>query len=264
MINQRMPALFLGHGNPMHAIQENYYTEQWAMLGASLPHPKAIIAISAHWYTPGTAVTAMDYPKTIHDFGNFPEELFKVQYPAPGAPELAKKISTLVPEAEIALDYDWGLDHGTWGVLIKMYPEADIPVIQLSINAAASPNWHFQLGQKLSQLRDQGVMIVGSGNTVHNLAAARWGESGGVYAWAEDFDHYVQQQAPIWHEQGNPLIKFMSHPLAQQANPTPEHFLPLLYILGAARADDQITIPIKGMDMGSISMTSFLVNSPEQ
>ena len=257
---QRMPALFLGHGNPMHAIQENRYTEVWRQLGKQLPRPKAILVISAHWMTRGTAVTAMSHPRTIHDFGQFPQALFDVQYPAAGDPQLAEKVKQQLVGVNVTLDHQWGLDHGTWGVLVKMYPDADIPVVQLSLDAALTPEQHYQLGQQLSSLRDEGVLLLASGNTVHNLAMARWGKEGDIYPWAENFDQRVQealssQTGDIHH----PLIDYMQLPDALLANPSPEHFIPLLYILGAARADERITVPVSGMDMGSISMTSVLV-----
>ena len=259
-MTQRMPALFLGHGNPMHAIQENRYTEVWRKLGEQLPRPKAILVISAHWVTRGTAVTAMSQPKTIHDFGQFPQALFAVQYPAAGDPQLAEKVKQRLIGANVKLDHQWGLDHGTWGVLVKMYPNADIPVVQLSLDAALSPEQHYELGQQLSSLRDEGVLILASGNTVHNLAMARWGKEGDVYPWAEAFDQRIQAAlGAATGDSHHPLIDYMQLPDAQLANPTAEHFLPLLYILGAARKDDQITIPVSGMDMGSISMTSILV-----
>ena len=256
----RMPALFLGHGNPMHAIQENRYTDVWRQLGEQLPRPKAILVISAHWVTRGTAVTAMSHPRTIHDFGQFPQALFDVQYPAAGDPPLAEKVKQQLGASNIKLDHQWGLDHGTWGVLVKMYPKADIPVVQLSLDAALSSEEHYQLGQQLSSLRDEGVLLLASGNTVHNLAMARWGKEGGIYPWAEDFDRRVQEAlGSVTGDSHHPLVDYMQLPGAQLANPTPEHFLPLLYILGAARGDDNITVPVSGMDMGSISMTSVLV-----
>ncbi|WP_241569445.1 4,5-DOPA dioxygenase extradiol [Rosenbergiella collisarenosi] len=259
-MTQRMPALFLGHGNPMHAIQENRYTEVWRQLGEQLPRPKAILAISAHWVTEGTAVTAMDRPKTIHDFGRFPQALFDVRYPAPGDPQLAQSIKQRLASSNVTLDQHWGLDHGTWGVLVKMYPEADIPVVQLSLDATLSAEEHYQLGKQLSALRDEGILLLASGNTVHNLAMARWGEQGNIYPWAEAFDGLVKEALNSATEDSHhPLVDYQQLPDAPLANPTPEHFLPLLYIIGAARADDTLTVPVTGMDMGSISMTSVLV-----
>ncbi|MBT0725012.1 4,5-DOPA dioxygenase extradiol [Rosenbergiella sp. S61] len=259
-MTQRMPALFLGHGNPMHAIQENRYTEVWRQLGEQLPRPKAILVISAHWVTQGTAVTAMTHPRTIHDFGQFPQALFDVQYPAAGDPQLAERVKQRLSGSNVMLDHQWGLDHGTWGVLVKMYPDADIPVVQLSLDAALSPEGHYQRGEQLSSLRDEGILLLASGNTVHNLSMARWGKEGGIYPWAEAFDQRVQDS--LCSETGDShhqLVDYQQLPGAQLANPTPEHFLPLLYILGAAHADDTISVPVTGMDMGSISMTSILV-----
>lgn len=193
MSNQRMPALFLGHGSPMNVLEDNLYTQTWQQLGQTLPRPQAILAISAHWYTRGTAVTAMDKPRTIHDFGGFPQALFDINYPAPGSPALAKRVQQLLaPLAVQADDSEWGLDHGAWGVLAKMYPAADIPVVQLSIDGTRDAEYHFRLGQKLSALRDEGVMIVASGNVVHNLRMMRWQGSQEPYPWAVSFNQYVR------------------------------------------------------------------------
>lgn len=256
----RMPALFLGHGSPMNVLEENDYTRAWRELGEKLPRPQMILAISAHWYTRGTAVTAMENPRTIHDFGGFPQALFDTRYAAPGSPELAQKIARMLAPLDVHLDHRWGLDHGAWGVLIKMYPDADIPVVQLSIDATQPAVWHFQLGQKLAALREQGVMIVASGNVVHNLRMARWQENGEVYPWANAFNQYVRDNLG-WQGEAteHPLVNFMQHPGAALANPTPEHYLPLLYILGSRQPDEAITVPIDGIVMSALSMLSVQV-----
>lgn len=256
----RMPALFLGHGSPMNVLEENNYTQTWRELGENLPRPQAILAISAHWYTRGTAVTAMESPRTIHDFGGFPQALFDTHYTAPGSPALAQQIVEVLAPTRVQLDYSWGLDHGSWGVLIKMYPKADIPVVQLSIDGTQPAAWHFQLGQKLAALRERGVMIVASGNVVHNLRMARWQGDGDAYPWADAFNQYVRdnlnwQGAVAEH----PLINFMQHPGGALANPTPEHYLPLLYILGSRQPDEVATVPVDGIVMSALSMLSVQV-----
>lgn len=260
MLYPTMPALFLGHGSPMNALEENHYTAAWEKLGRELPRPRAIIAVSAHWYTRGTAVTAMSMPRTIHDFGGFPQALHDVRYPAPGSPELAQQIAELLAPIAVRADHEWGLDHGSWGVLVKMYPQADIPVVQLSVDATQPPQWHFELGQKLAALRDQGVMIVASGNVVHNLRMLRWDGKGDVFPWANEFDHYVRDNlnwsGPV---EQHPLVNYLDHPGAKLSNPTPEHYLPLLYILGTRQPGESISIPVDGIEMGAISMLSVQV-----
>ena len=256
----RMPALFLGHGSPMNVLEENDYTRTWRELGEKLPRPKAIVAISAHWYTRGTAVTAMNNPRTIHDFGGFPQALFDTQYPAPGSPALAQKIVETLAPTGVQLNDSWGLDHGAWGVLIKMYPKADIPVVQLSIDGTQPAAWHFQLGQKLATLREQGVMLVASGNVVHNLRMARWQGDSEPYPWATAFNQYVRDNLG-W--QGDidkhPLVNFMQHPGGALSNPTPEHYLPLLYILGSRQPEEAVSVPVDGIEMSALSMLSVQV-----
>lgn len=260
MSTTRMPALFLGHGSPMNVLEDNRYTQTWQQLGATLPRPLAILAVSAHWYTRGTAVTAMNNPRTIHDFGGFPQALFDVRYPAPGSPELAQQVMNLLAPIAVHADQEWGFDHGSWGVLAKMYPDADIPVVQLSIDGTKPAEWHYALGQKLASLRDEGVMIVASGNVVHNLRMLRWQGAETVYPWAESFNQFVRENLDFHGEAADhPLVNFMQHPDAQLSNPTPEHYLPLLYILGARAADEAISIPVEGMEMGAISMMSVQI-----
>ncbi|WP_455852215.1 4,5-DOPA-extradiol-dioxygenase [Pantoea endophytica] len=260
MSTTRMPALFLGHGSPMNVLEDNRYTQTWQQLGATLPRPRAILAVSAHWYTRGAAVTAMNNPRTIHDFGGFPQALFDVRYPAPGSPELAQQVIDLLAPIAVHADQEWGFDHGSWGVLAKMYPDADIPVVQLSIDGTKPADWHYALGQKLASLRDQGVMIVASGNVVHNLRMLRWQGAETAYPWAESFNQFVRENLDFHGETADhPLVNFMQHPDAQLSNPTPEHYLPLLYILGARAADEAISIPVEGMEMGAISMMSVQI-----
>ncbi|WP_426766368.1 4,5-DOPA dioxygenase extradiol [Erwinia aphidicola] len=260
MSHSRMPALFLGHGSPMNVLEENIYTETWSELGKTLPRPKAIIAVSAHWYTRGTAVTAMEKPRTIHDFGGFPQALFDTHYPAPGSPALAQQVADALAPVAAELDREWGFDHGSWGVLIKMYPDADIPVVQLSVDGTRPPAYHFELGRKLAALREQGIMIVASGNVVHNLRMVRWGGDAAAYPWAESFNQYVRDNLS-WEGESeqHPLVNFMQHEGAALSNPTPEHYLPLLYVLGARAAGEAIAIPVDGIVMGSLSMLSVQV-----
>jgi len=260
MSHTRMPALFLGHGSPMNVLEENIWTETWRELGKTLPRPKAIIAVSAHWYTRGTAVTAMENPRTIHDFGGFPQALFDTRYPAPGSPALARQVAEALSPVAVELDQEWGFDHGSWGVLIKMYPQADIPVVQLSVDATKPAAYHFELGRKLAALREQGVMIVASGNVVHNLRMVRWSGETEAWPWAESFNQYVRENLS-WEGESeqHPLINFMQHDGAALSNPTPEHYLPLLYVLGARAEGEAITVPVDGIVMGSLSMLSVQV-----
>lgn len=256
----RMPALFLGHGSPMNVLEDNRYTRAWQHLGKTLPRPRAILAISAHWYTRGTAVTAMSNPRTIHDFGGFPQALFDVRYPAPGSPALAQQVIERLAPLPVQADQEWGYDHGSWGVLAKMYPDADIPLVQLSIDATKPAGWHFELGSRLASLRDEGVMIVASGNVVHNLRMLRWQGAATSYSWAESFNAYVRENLHFTGAAADhPLVNYLQHEGAEMSNPTPEHYLPLLYILGTRAQDEQISIPVEGMEMGAISMMSVQV-----
>ena len=253
------PALFLGHGNPMHAISSNAYTRCWSKIGDGMPRPRGIVCISAHWYIGGTGVTVSTHPKTIHDFGGFPQELYQVEYPAPGDPDLAVKVQGLLAPLDVTLSADWGLDHGTWSVLRHVYPHADIPVVQLSINRLESPAFHYDIGQKLACLREQGILIVGSGNVVHNLHMASWGvASSEPYDWAVRFEA-LAKDIIIGGDQRD-LIDYDRLGLdAALAIPTPDHYLPLLYVLGVRHASDSVSFPVTGVDMGSISMLSVQI-----
>lgn len=232
--NQKMPVLFIGHGSPMNAMEKNGYVEGWRQMGETLPKPKAILCVSAHWVTEGTGATAMAKPKTIHDFYGFPEELYQIRYPAKGSVELAKRIKGLVRSAPVDLDLEWGLDHGTWVPLKIMFPKADIPVVQLSLNANLSPDRHYKIGTELAPLRDEGVLIIGSGNCVHNLM--RMDEEGEPFKWALEFDRFVKDNLST--RDHGALIRYESHPQAALAHPSNEHYLPLLYAIGAAGDDE--------------------------
>lgn len=255
-MTNRQPTIFFGHGNPQNALQNNAYTEAWATIGQSIEEPKAILCISAHWYIPGTAVTAMPRPRTIHDFGGFPRELYEIQYPAPGSPELAQRVSELLTPIPVELDHAWGLDHGTWSVLGHVFPNADVPVVQLSIDKTQPPEFHYESGKHIASLRDEGVLIIGSGNMVHNLHTYAWGRHD-----VEPFDWAVrfEQRARELLRSGDllPLVDYES--LGRDALlsvPTPDHYLPLLYVLGARQLDDDINFPVEGFDGGSVSMLS--------
>ncbi|TKI04902.1 4,5-DOPA dioxygenase extradiol [Martelella alba] len=260
MNTSRMPALFLGHGSPMNVLEDNRYTRTWESLGRSLPRPKAILAISAHWYTRGTAVTAMAQPRTIHDFGGFPQALFDVRYPAPGQPALAREIRELLAPVDVTLDESqWGFDHGSWGVVKKIYPDADVPMVQLSIDGTQPAEYHYQLGKKLAALRDQGIMLIASGNVVHNLRMVRWQDDAQPYPWAESFNQFVRDNL-AWRGEGrHPLVDYSRHEGALLSNPTPEHYLPLLYILGAWDGEEPLSIPVDGIEMAALSMLSVQV-----
>jgi len=254
----RQPSLFLGHGNPMLAITDNPYALRWQALGQALPRPRAILAISAHWYVPETAVTAHSHPPTIHDFGGFPQALFDVQYPAPGDPALAQQvIALLAADVLVRASLDWGLDHGSWAVLRHLYPAADIPVVQLAIDARKPPEWHLALGRRLAPLRDQGVLLLGSGNLVHNLGRVSWQDDAPASPWAVRADQWFAER--IQARDLAALCNLASFgPEQRLAVPTPEHYLPLMYVLGASDADDHLEFPIEGIDLGSISMRSCL------
>ena len=252
----KMPALFVGHGSPMNTLELNGYTEAWRAFGQHLPKPKAILAVSAHWYFGATAVTAMPKPRTIHDFYGFPQALFDFDYPAVGDPDLAGEIVEIVKPEWIGLDRDqWGLDHGTWSVLAHLYPEADIPVVQLSINALRPLEYHVDLARRLAPLRERGIMILGSGNVVHNLRRLQWNEPDLAYNWAERFDDAVAEQLC---QDPSDVLKVMEHQDYELAVPTPDHFVPMLYLAGLAAADGLKPEPmVRGYSMGSISMTCY-------
>jgi len=253
------PAVFFGHGNPMNAIASNGYTEAWRRMGEEMPRPKAILCVSAHWYVPGTGVTISSAPRTIHDFGGFPPELFQVQYPAPGDPALASRVQQLLSPLEVTQDDSWGLDHGTWSVLKHVYPAADVPVVQLSIDETKPAAFHFEIGKKLAPLRDEGILIAGSGNLVHNLHTYAWGRHPREpYDWAVRFETAARDMILAGDVQ--PLIDYET--LGQDAAlciPTPEHYLPLLYVLGAGRRRERIRFPVEGVDGGSISMLAVQI-----
>lgn len=256
-----LPAIFFGHGNPMNAVLNNHYTEGWRRIGAQTAKPRAILSISAHWFVPGTGVTVSTAPRTIHDFGGFPRELYDVHYPAPGDPELARRVQELLAPLEVRLDTSWGLDHGTWSVLRHVYPDASIPIVQLSIDEAEPPSFHFEIGRKLAGLREEGVLIVGSGNLVHNLHAYAWGRHAQEpFDWAIRFE--AEAKGLLLAGDHRPLINYES--LGKEALlsvPTPDHYLPLLYVIGTRQRDDVITFPVEGVDGGSISMLTVRVGS---
>ena len=249
-----MPAIFFGHGNPMNAIQSNAWTKGWSVIGNSIPKPQAIVCISAHWYLPATLVTAQEQPRTIHDFGGFPRELYEVRYPAPGDPELANHVMDLLAPVSVGLDNRWGLDHGTWSVLCHVFPQADVPVIQLSIDETQPAEFHYELAKRLSSLRDEGVLIIGSGNLVHNLHAYAWGrQQVEPLDWAVRFEERARDLLRAGTH--DPLIAYET--LGRDAIlsiPTPDHYLPLLYVIAQKREDEPISFPVDGFDGGSVSM----------
>jgi 4,5-DOPA dioxygenase extradiol len=254
-----MPAIFFGHGNPMNALAQNAWTDAWTRIGREIPKPKAILCISAHWFIPETAVTAMPRPRTIHDFGGFPQELFEFQYPATGSPELEERVCRLLKPTGVEMDQDWGLDHGTWAVLCHVYPEADIPIVQLSIDETQPAEFHYGLARHLSPLRDEGVLICGSGNLVHNLHAYAWGRHvPEPLDWALRFETAAREM--ILNGTHEPLIDYeLLGKDAMLSAPTPEHYLPLIYILALQRDGEQVSFPVEGFDGGSISMLSVQI-----
>lgn len=258
MITEATPAVFIGHGSPMNALEENRFTRAWREFAISIPRPAAILAISAHWWTNGSAVTVMSEPRTIHDFSGFPPELFAMSYPAPGSPELAAQvIELLAPHTTVEADTTWGLDHGTWSVLARMYPEADIPVVQLSIDASASTRERLDLGGALAPVRNAGVLILASGNVVHNLRKLLWHEPDAVFEWNTEFDTAVRR---IMTTDPGDLPSLIEHRHHRLAVPTPEHFQPLDYIAGVAVAAGRpAEVLLEGSTMGSLSMTSYIL-----
>jgi 4,5-DOPA dioxygenase extradiol len=255
-----MPAAFIGHGSPMNTLEANRYTTAWRDLGRSLPRPRAILAISAHWFIHGSALTAMQHPRVIHDFYGFPRELFAFDYPAPGAADVAREIAEVVQPAFVGLDEDsWGLDHGTWSVLAHVFPQADIPVLQLSIHSGEGPQYHLELGARLAPLRERGIFIVGSGNVVHNLRRVDWALQDRAYDWGERFDGEVKR---IMTTDPRQLPSVQGHPDYPAAVPTPEHFLPLMYLAGLCGAAGEPAVPFaEGGTLGAITMTSYLLGA---
>jgi 4,5-DOPA dioxygenase extradiol len=264
-VSSPAPAVFLGHGSPMNAVLRNRYTEAWSAIGNQIPRPRAVLCVSAHWFTSGSALTINTAPETIHDFGGFPQELYQVRYPAPGDPGLARRVQALLAPIPAELSGEWGLDHGTWSVLRHVYPDADVPVVQLSIDATRAAPFHFEIGRRLAALREEGVLILGSGNIVHNLYAyAREGagqsENVKPLPWAANFESTTRElmQAGDYA----PLIDYEKLGLdAMLSIPTPEHYLPLLYVLGAGAesGEQQIAFPIEGIDGGSVSMLAVQI-----
>ena len=259
---EQMPVLFLGHGSPMNAIEDNEFSRKWEELGNILPRPNAILCISAHWETKGTFVTAMQKPATIHDFGGFPQALFDVQYPAPGSPDLAMETKNIITIAVLGLDEKWGLDHGCWSVIRHLYPNADIPVIQLSLDYYQTPQYHYDLAKELSSFRKKGVLIIGSGNMVHNLGMVAWDKLNSLeygYDWAIEANEKMKKY--ILSDDHKQLINFRSQGKAYNlAIPTPEHYLPLLYSLALKEEDEKVTFFSDKIVAGSLSMTSLIIN----
>ncbi|MDQ2961389.1 MAG: 4,5-DOPA dioxygenase extradiol [Candidatus Dormibacteraeota bacterium] len=255
-----MPAVFLGHGSPMNALEHNRYTAAWRSFGASVPRPRAILVVSAHWYIGSTAVTAMPSPRTIHDFYGFPQALFEFEYPAPGSTPFAEEVAEIAKPVWVGLDHDrWGIDHGTWSVLAHAFPAADIPVVQLSINSAKPFDYHLDLGARLAPLRSSGVLVVSSGNVVHNLGGLDWGNPDGGFDWAHRFDDAVREKM-----EGSPadVLSVDGRPEFRLAVPTPDHFLPLLYLAGLADAGDRTpNVLVEGYTFGSLSMTSYALDA---
>ena len=256
-----MPAAFLGHGSPMNALERNRYTEAWRAIGAAVPRPRAILMVSAHWYVPTVAVTAMPRPRTIHDFFGFPQPLFDMRYPAPGLPELAEEVAEVAKPDRVGADVDgWGLDHGTWSVLVHAFPEANVPVVQLSIDLRKPPEWHLALGARLAKLREAGVLVMGSGNVVHNLRAIDWQREDHGFDWARRFEEHATQ---VLAERPGDAAALVEHPDYAMAAPTPEHFLPVLYAAGFAAATGRgLDQPVSGYAYGSLSMTCHTAGIP--
>jgi 4,5-DOPA dioxygenase extradiol len=255
-----MPAIFFGHGNPMNALASNGWTDSWREIGKQIPRPRAVLCISAHWYLPATLVTAMEAPRTIHDFGGFPQELYEINYPARGDPQLASRIQHLLAPIAVGLDErNWGLDHGNWSVLCHLFPDANVPVVQLSIDETQPPQFHYETAKQLNGLRDEGVLIIGSGNLVHNLHTYSWGRhKTDPFDWGVRFEQRVREL--LLAGDHDPLINYeLLGRDAMLSAPTPDHYLPLLYVIAQARAGEEITFPVEGFDGGSISMLSIRV-----
>lgn len=251
----KMPALFVGHGSPMNAIEDNIYTSNWMKIAGRIPRPEAILSVSAHWYTSGTRIMDEARPRMIYDMYGFPEELYRIEYKAKGSPELAHLTKELIGRT-VTIDNGWGYDHGTWSVLHRMYPEADIPLYQLSVDYNADAGTHFRIGREIGALREKGVLILGSGNVVHNLSRINWGMEGG-YPWAVEFDNYIKDK--IMSRQYQDAVHYeKAGKASESAFYTPDHFYPLLYVLGAAVEDDRVSVFNDSCMMGSMSMTCYL------
>lgn len=257
MKTSKMPVLFVGHGSPMNAIEDTEFSRVWLEIGKHLPVPEGILCVSAHWQTTGgTFVTAMEKPRTIHDFSGFPEELNTMEYPAPGAPSLAAKVQKAITGVQVKADQSWGLDHGTWSVMCRLFPRANVPVVQLSLDRGLQPTQHYEVGRELQPLRDQGVLIIGSGNMVHNLGIMEWGEKG--FDWAVEFD--VKLAELIGKKDHAALIDYPGlGPAAKKAIPTNEHYLPLLYVLALQGEREKLTFFADKVTLGSISMRSLMI-----
>ncbi len=253
-----MPVVFFGHGSPMNVVDDNRYTQAWREIARSMPRPKAILCVSAHWFTEGVGATAMERPKTIHDFYGFPKPLYEMRYPAAGDPSLARQVRELLAPVDVALDQEWGLDHGTWSVLHHAYPDADVPVVQLSIDSTRAGAFHYDVGRRLAPLRDQGVLIAGSGNVIHNLGLRNRAENAPAYGWAERFDGRVREL--IERREHAPLVAWESMgDDAHLAIPTAEHYFPLLYCLGLQRDDEPARFAVDGIEQGSLGMLTVVI-----
>lgn len=253
----RMPVLFVGHGSPMNAISDNRYTNEWKRIAKSIPHPKAILSFSAHWFTKGTKIMDQEDPKTVHDIYGFPKELYELDYRVKGAPWLSNKASELITKST-KFDQSWGIDHGTWSVLAHMYPKKEVPVIQISIDAEASMQEHYEIGRQLQSLREEGVLIFASGNIVHNLGRVNWEMPEQGYDWANEFDRYIYEN--IRTRNHDSILNYSQlGTIAKLAVPTQDHFCPLLYALGASDDSDQIEVFNQSGELGSLSMTSYLI-----
>jgi len=253
----KMPVLFVGHGSPMNAIEDNQYTREWRSIAERIPKPKAILSVSAHWFTIGTRIMSEENPKTIYDMYGFPRELYEVTYNTEGSPFYAKAAKELITR-ETTFDNTWGIDHGTWSVLVHMYPKRDVPVFQVSIDANATPEEHYKIGRELRTLREQGVLIIGSGNVVHNLRLVDWHKADKGFDWAYEFDDYICEN--IQNGNHEKILKYSElGNIARLAVPTPDHFVPLLYVLGASYEDDKISVFNKSCVLGSLTMTAYLL-----
>jgi 4,5-DOPA dioxygenase extradiol len=253
------PTIFFGHGNPMNALLSNAYKKGWAAIRKKIPRPRAVLSVSAHWYIPDVAVTTMARPRTIHDFGGFPKELYQINYPAPGEPSLAERVRELLAPSGVASGEDWGLDHGTWSVLYHVFPQADVPVVQLSIDKTEPAAFHYEVGKRLAPLRDEGILVIGSGNLVHNLHAYSWGQHNvEPFDWAVRFEERVREL--LVEANDSPLIAYET--LGRDALlsvPTPDHYLPLLYVIAQRREGEPISFPVEGFDGGSVSMLAVQI-----